>query len=191
MRPLLILLLLTALAWSQDYAGLLKQAQRNDPTTDFSALRQAFSQLPGYNGYASPPELEPMLKALAAPDLEQAGELARAVLSANYLQLDAHYVLLLWARAHTNKAEETHHDFMLRGLSAAIRAGHDGSGPEQAWTALNVGEEYSVCRLAGWRMQSQGLVHQGARAYDRLNVVNSEGKGFSIYFDITGWFGKL
>lgn len=191
MRFLLLLLWLPVAAWGQDYAGLLKRAQSNDPATDFTALRRAYTRQPGYNGYESPAELDAMLRALAAANWGEAEKLARSVLSTSYLQLDAHYVLLLVARRQTNLAEETHHDFMLRGLSKAIRAGHDGSSPEQAWTALNVGEEYSVCRLAGWRMETQGLIHQGARAYDRITVVNSEGKSFPIYFEITDWFGKL
>lgn len=191
MRLLLLLLLLPLAAWGQDYSSLLKQAQRSDPATDFVALRQAFTRQPEYNGYESPRDLEPMLKALAASEWDSAEKLARSVLAASYLQLDAHYVLILVARRRSDKTEESHHDFMLRGLSGAIRGGHDGSSPEQAWNALSVGEEYSVCRLAGWRLQKQGLVHRGPRAYDCLTVVNGEGKTFPVYFDISGWFGKL
>lgn len=191
MRGFLLLLLLSSAGWCQDFASLLKLAQRSDPTTDFVALRQAYAHQPGYNGYESPPQLEPMLKALADSNWDEAERSARSLLGACYLQLDAHYVLLLVARRRADKQAEAHHDFMLRGLSNAIRGGHDGSSPEQAWGALNVAEEYSVCRLAGWRMQTQGLIHQGSRAYDRLTVVNGEGKTFPIYFDITEWFGKL
>ncbi len=174
--------------WAQDYATLLQQAKRCDPATDFTALRQAYTRLPGYNGYDTV-DLAPMLKALAASDWENAEKQARQVLISNYLQLDAHYVLLLISRRKGQKGEL--HDFMLRGLSSAIRAQHDGSSPEQSWNALNVAEEYSVCRLAGWKWQSQGTVSQGARQFDRVMVVNAEGNNFPIYFDITGWFGKL
>lgn len=174
--------------WAQDYTNLLQQAQRCDPATDFAALRQAYTRLPGYNGYDTA-DLAPLLKALAASDWENAEKQARHVLISNYLQLDAHYVLLLISRRKGGKGEV--HDFMLRGLSGAIRGHHDGSSPEQAWNSLNVAEEYSVCRLAGWRWQSQGMVRQGPRQYDRVMVVNAEGKSFPIYFDISGWFGKL
>jgi len=191
MRLLLLLLLVCRPLAAQDYESLLKQAQRGDPATDFSALRRAFTRLPGYNGYESPPQLQDMLKALAASDWGTAENLAHTVLISNYLQLDAHYILLLISRRKADPNGEKLHDFMLRGLSRAIRADHDGSSPEQAWNALNVSEEYSVCRLAGWRMQSQRPVRQGTRQYDRLTVVNAEGKSFPIYFDITEWFGKL
>ncbi|MBX3171003.1 MAG: hypothetical protein KF760_26585 [Candidatus Eremiobacteraeota bacterium] len=102
-----------------------------------------------------------MLKALAASDWPNAEKQARNVLISNYLQLDAHYVLLLISKREGDTAGENLHDFMLRGLSGAIRAGHDGSSPEQSWNALNVSEEYSVCRLAGWKWQRQGIVRQG------------------------------
>lgn len=189
MRPLLLLLMVCGPLWAQDYETLLKQAQRADPATDFAALRQAFTRLPGYNGYESPPA--PMLKALASSDWETAEKQARDTLISNYLQLDAHYILLLIARRKGDATEGKLHDFVLRGLSGAIRANHDGSSPEQAWNALNMSEEYSVCRLAGWKWQSQTIVRQGARQYDRVMVVNAEGKSFPIYFDISAWFGRL
>lgn len=177
-------------ACAQDYQSLLQQAQRGDTATDFTALRRAYTNLPGYNGYAGA-DLAPMLKALAASDWENAEKQARAILISNYLQLDAHYVLLLISRRKGDKQAEELHDFTLRGLSAAIRGGHDGSSPEQAWNALNVAEEYAVCRLAGWRWQSQAMVRQGARQFDRVTVINGEGKSFPLYFEITQWFGKL
>lgn len=180
--------MLTGRLWAQDYDSLLKQARSCDPATDFTALRQAYTRRPGYNGYDTA-DLAPLLKALAASDWENAEKHARQVLISNYLQLDAHYVLLLISRRKGEKGEL--HEFMLRGLSRAIRANHDGSSPEQAWNALDVSEEYSVCRLAGWKWQSQGTVRQGERRYDRVTVTNGEGKSFPIYFDITGWFGKL
>ena len=190
MRRLLLLLLMCKPLWCEDYASLLQQAQRGDPATDFTALRQAYTRQPGYNGYDSA-DLAPMLKALAASDWENAEKQARITLISNYLQLDAHYILLLISKRKGDRRGEDLHDFTLRGLSAAIRGGHDGSSPEQAWNALNVSEEYAVCRLAGWRWQSQGLVRQGARQFDRVMVVNGEGKSFPIYFEITQWFGKL
>lgn len=190
MRRVLLWLMLTGPLLAQDYEGLLKQAQRCDPATDFVALRQAYTRLPGYNGYDSG-DLAPLLKALAASDWPTAEKQARDVLISNYLQLDAHYVLLLISKRKGDRPAENLHEFMLRGLSAAIRTNHDGSSPEQSWNALNVAEEYSVCRLAGWKWQSQGIVRQGTRQYDRVTVVNAEGKSFPVYFDITGWYGKL
>ena len=179
------------MAQDSDYAALLQRAQKSDAQLDFSALRRASTRVPGYNGYSAPAELEPMLTALAASQWETAEKQARAVLDKAYLQLDAHYVLLLISRRKGDKVAEKQHDFMLRGLSNAIRNQHDGSSPEEAWNSLNVTEEFSVCRLAGWRVQSQDLVRRDSRAFDRLVVINGEGKSFPIYFDISAWFGKL
>lgn len=187
----ILLLLLVVPAWAQDYQALLRQAQSGDSATDFTALRLAYTRRPGYNGYETPVELAPMLKALASSDWAAAGRQATPLLISNYLQLDAHYVLLLISKRKGDVRAAKQHDFMLRGLSQAIRAGHDGSSPEQAWKALSVAEEFSVCRLAGWRLKSQEPVHLGPREYDRLTVTNAEGKTFPIYFDITDWFGRL
>lgn len=179
------------LAQDGGYTALLQRAQNTDLQLDFAALRRAYTQEPGYNGYDTPTELDPMLKSLALSQWDAAEQQARAVLKKAYLQLDAHYVLLLISKRKGDKIAEKHHDFMLRGLSSAIRNQHDGSSPEQAWNALNVAEEFSVCRLAGWRVQNQDLVRRDSRAFDRLMVVNREGKSFPIYFDISSWYGKL
>jgi hypothetical protein len=186
---LFLVFLVVCTAWAQDYESLLRQAQRGDPSLDFVALRQAFARRPDYNGYSV--EVDPLLKCLAAQDWAGAEKQARTLLISNYLQLDAHYVLLLISRRKGDKAAEKQHDFMLRGLSLAIRGGHDGSGPEQAWKALDVTEEYAVCRLAGWKVQKQEAVRQGEKRYDRLMVINGAGKTFPIYFDITDWAGRL
>ncbi|MBN9415043.1 hypothetical protein ABS71_14540 [bacterium SCN 62-11] len=190
MRLFLVFLMASAV-WAQDYETLLRQARKGDPATDFTALRAAYTRRPGYNGYETPPQLAPMLKALASSDWAEAEKQAAPLAISNYLQLDAHYVLLLISKRRGDATGEKQHDFMLRGLSSAIRAGHDGSSPEQAWKALSVAEEFSVCRLAGWRLKSQDRVHQGAREFDRVMVTNADGKTFPIYFDITDWFGKL
>lgn len=186
---LFLFLLLAGTAWARDYESLLRQAQRGDPGLDFVALRQAFTRRPDYNGYSV--EVTPLLKALAVQDWVGAEKQARTLLISNYLQLDAHYVLLLISRRRGDKTAERQHDFMLRGLSLAIREGHDGSGPEKAWKALNVAEEYAVCRLAGWKVQKQEPIRKGEGRYDRLTVVNGAGKTFPIYFDITDWAGRL
>ena len=188
---LFCLFALPALAQDSDYAALLQRAQKSDAQLDFTALRQASTRLPGYNGYSTPEELEPMLRALGLSQWDIAEKQARAVLDKAYLQLDAHYVLLLISRRKGDKVAEKQHEFMLRGLSNAIRNKRNGSSPDEAWNSLNVNEEFSVCRLAGWRVQSQDLVRRDSRAFDRIMVVNGEGKSFPIYFDISNWFGKL
>jgi hypothetical protein len=43
----------------------------------------------------------------------------------------------------------------------------------------------------GWTMRGQALMHQGNRAYDRLDIVLSDGTEKSYYFDITEFFGQL
>ena len=188
---LICLLALPALAQDSEYTALLQRAQKADSQLDFTALRRASTRVPGYNGYSTPAELDPMLKALGLSQWDTAEKQAHAVLEKAYLQMDAHYVLLLISKRKGDKVAERQHDYMLRGLSNAIRNKRDGSSPEEAWNALNVTEEFSVCRLAGWRLQSQDLVRRDSRAFDRVMVVNGEGKSFAIYFDISDWFGKL
>lgn len=64
----------------------------------------------------------------------------------------------------------------------AARTEPEGLAAERAW----LHEHYP-----GWRLDSQGLGFDGARALDRLVVVDAEGAKHQVCFDITAWFGKF
>lgn len=50
---------------------------------------------------------------------------------------------------------------------------------------------YVARRLPGWAVCGQALLNPGSRVYDQLDLANAAGQRRSIFFDITGWFGKL
>jgi hypothetical protein len=41
-----------------------------------------------------------------------------------------------------------------------------------------------------WKRTKQSLVHENGRRYDVLEIEH-QGKALTLYFDITGYFGKM
>ena len=192
MRLLLVFLLLVCSVSAQEgeYGVLLQRAKKGDPGLDFVALRAAYAATPGYSGYFAP-DVGPLYRAMRSSDWQALQKEGNALLEACYLDLDAHYGLMVMAEETRNASAQAQHDYMLTGLSKAIRNGHDGSSPEQAWAVLSLGEEYAVCRVAGWKVQEQGLAAKEGKHYDVLTVVDLDGRKFDVYFDITSFYGKF
>jgi hypothetical protein len=42
----------------------------------------------------------------------------------------------------------------------------------------------------GWLHEQQSLIQDNGKVYDRIEIVGPDGIRKTIYFDITGWFGK-
>ena len=192
MRWLLVFLLLVCSVNAQEseYAKLLERAKRGDPNLDFVALRVAYVATPEYCGYFTP-DVSALYSAMRSSDWSAVEKEGNALLEACYLDLDAHYGLMVMAEETNNAAAQAQHDYMLTGLSKSIRNGHDGSSPDQAYAILSVGEEYAVCRVAGWKVQEQGLAAKDGRRYDVLTVIDLDGRKFDVFFDITSFFGKF
>lgn len=55
-----------------------------------------------------------------------------------------------------------------------------------------IAELYWAARaLPGWRKTKQALVRRGGRVYDRILFVSPQSGRQDIYFDVTGFFGKM
>jgi hypothetical protein len=82
---------------------------------------------------------------------------------------------------------------------AATYSGGDGSSLENAVVvhapseSVGVAASYKWIRdhLPGSRVTKQGLVTNGGRAYDSMEVVTESGEKRTIYFDISEYFGKF
>lgn len=68
----------------------------------------------------------------------------------------------------------------------------DGSCPEKAIVARNVGEEYQWMQrhCPGFKPQMQALQHIDGKPYDVLTWRNDRGEQRKVYFDISAFFGR-
>lgn len=58
----------------------------------------------------------------------------------------------------------------------------DGVTAEYAWIDAH---------FPGYRRERQSLIDHGARMYDAIDITTATGEAKTLYFDITGFFGKL
>lgn len=58
----------------------------------------------------------------------------------------------------------------------------NGVAAEHAWLQQN---------MPGWEVTGQSLLTKGRKSYDAMTVRSASGEERTIYFDITGFFGKL
>jgi hypothetical protein len=79
-------------------------------------------------------------------------------------------------------------DFLFRRRSGD----QDGSSPENAIVVGSVAEEYAWMQrhCAGFRPGMQSLQEIGGKPYDVLTWHNAKGEERTVYFDISGFFGR-
>ena len=166
------------------YAQALAAAKAGPPdAVDWQAFRFAYADSAEFDpeGIKVEDAKKAMFAALNAHDAAQAIAQAGKVLADNFADIDAHIVLDL-AYAQTGAAaDEAREHATVLAILRSIRTG-DGASPAQAFTVISVGEEYQVMRAFVMTVQGQALVEADGHSYDRLSVVDGEGKAHTFFF---------
>lgn len=175
------------------YQTLVTKVKNGDTHIDFGALRIAYTQTSQYNPYGKDENVPLMFEALNRQEFSKAIQYAQSVLEKNYVDIDAHYVLLsAYGETGNNERSEFHRSVAM-GLIDSIATG-DGSSPETALKVINVREEYIMLNIAGLEMQKQTLQQFNDKNYDVFDVINREsGQTFTLYFDVSipfEWLNK-
>jgi hypothetical protein len=68
-------------------------------------------------------------------------------------------------------------------MESVLKSG-DGRTPESAYTVISTDEEYAFLGVLGLKMKTQSLIKVKNSSYDLLEVVDKEGNGMKIYFNI-------
>lgn len=76
------------------------------------------------------------------------------------------------------------------GLLQSILASGDGKTAATAWVVIEISEEYALLDHLGFKKDSQALINESGKMYDRFAVKDAAGKSSEVYFDITPFFGK-
>jgi len=78
-------------------------------------------------------------------------------------------------------------------------SGGDGSSVKTAIVIVAPNEDKGVAaeyaylakHFPGYATRSQSLVNQDSKVFDKVDFTTKDGKAMTIYFDITGFFGKF
>ncbi|HWE45867.1 MAG TPA: DUF4919 domain-containing protein [Caulobacteraceae bacterium] len=172
------------------YAGLVARAEAGDPSTDFRALR--FAWLDSAEHRSAPPAgaEKAMRDAAAAADNAKVRDAAEQVISARYVDLEAHMMRRLACVALQESECAEHEHFVEFGLLKSILDSGDGKTAASAWHVASIDEEYFVMHIAQVTLKQQALIQQNGRTYDQLTVTDAKGADKAMWFDITDFFGK-
>ncbi|MCL4239129.1 MAG: DUF4919 domain-containing protein [Anaerolineae bacterium] len=176
-----------------DYDELLAAAQASPAGADFHTLRMAYARSGAYAPYTfNRASVQMLHQALTARDLDAALEAAHDLLSANYLDIEAHMVADYVHTLRGSGEQAAYHRAFAQGLIGAILATGDGRSQDTAFIVLSTAEEYTVLRLLGYQSTMQRLVREDNHAYDVLHGRHTKtGQEVDFYFNIDLPFGWL
>jgi len=163
------------------YQTLLAQAKAAAPYADWQGLRVAFAERPSFKVVGQDTAKGEMFKAVETGDCGKALAEAKAVIAEAFVDADAHLVAAYCDDKLGDSADATWERDVGLGLLKSIETG-DGMTPADAFTVIDVDEEYALMRAKAVKVTSQALVQQGGHAYDALTTVNDKGESATYYF---------
>ena len=167
------------------YDVMVEKAKQKDPSVNFKDLRYAFYESPNYNPYAPMMTYRPLNAAIAQKNYEEALKIAEAVLSKNFVEVNAHMTAQIAYQETGNEEKAKFHSFMVEGLLNSIKSSGDGKSAEKAFEVIAVSEEYGLLRALGLRPIGQALVEKDGHMFDAMTVVDPQtNKETVLYFNI-------
>lgn len=199
MRGLAVFLVLFAAAGiartddAPSYEDLLAKLKAGDTKIDYTALRYAYAETDGYDGYSDGPDgaREGMIEAFNSRNCDKALTYAEAILGEIYIDIDAHFVS---SRCYSEKfdiGKSGFHRAVAGGLESSILASGDGKTPKTAFVVVRISEEYQTLRVLNLRMGGQSLVRAEGHVFDLMQGTDDKGNKVSVYFQIDRVFGSL
>jgi hypothetical protein len=171
------------------YATLLEVASKDINKADFAAIREAYTQSPGYAPYAPPIAIDELREALQAQDWARAGYIAAELLKVDFLQTEIHGALAQVFEQGGRQDVAAWHRAFANGLVNALMNSGDGFSFETAIKVVNVREEYEVLSLLDLSVVDRRLVLYKDRHYDVFLVRDAKGQQATIHFDVEVMIG--
>lgn len=168
-----------------EYEKLLAEAQRSPATSDFLALRQAYTRSPLFNPYLNAANIPMALRrAVQQDDQNLIGAGLQRVLQEDYLDIEAHIVAHNFYRQSGKIAKAEYHAAFARGLLASIMR-VNGRSFEKAFEVISIREEYAVMNALGLRVTMQRKATHIGKNYDILTAQHPQtGEELDFYFNI-------
>ncbi|HET6762355.1 MAG TPA: DUF4919 domain-containing protein [Longimicrobiaceae bacterium] len=166
------------------FAALSARLQQGDTTVDFTAFRMARAHSSAYAPYDAPNAAKHFGAYVQGRRFDALRAAADTVLQADFASIEAH-VMRGYAAAQLGDARAAWlHRAIARGLVRSLEASGDGTR-EHPYVVISVAEEYALVNSRGLQRGEQSLGRCGAVECDVLSVIDADGKGSLLHFDIT------
>ena len=168
---------------SADYFKLLKQAEKQDPKLDFTALRLSYTKTKFYEPYDTP-DFKGMKAAYDAKNWKKTLSISEGILKKNVTNIDAQLYAMLAYKELGNKKKADFHQYMFRGLLHSLLNSGEGDSPREAFVVISIHEEYAVFKAIHVMPGKQKLEQIDGSFYDKWQVKHSRTGDHTLYFNI-------
>ena len=167
------------------YEALLETAKKGEGTIDFGALRFAYFETSDYNPMAGMLAYRSLWGTVSQSNWPEAVKQAEAVLSKNYVDVNAHMVAYVAYRQQGDEEKAKLHRRWADGLLDSIKSGGDGKTPQTAWHVISISEEYAVLRALNLRPVGQALIKADGHSYDEMKTIDPQTSAeVKYYFNV-------
>lgn len=109
---------------------------------------------------------------------------AEMIVAHNMASADGHMLLLLAQQKLGHQDEALKQDAILKAIVKSILDSGDGKSAATAWFTVDPSEEYFLIgAYLGDTPKAQALVNQNGHSYDRMTVVDRDGKEQVLWFN--------
>ena len=179
---------------AKTYAELVTQAETGDAATDFTALRIAYAQSPGYDpyGYASGAKFGELWPAFKAKDCAKVFAVSDEMLKSDYTLASVHIIRSECYRLAGDDQREAREEMIGRGLANSLTASGDGKSTKTAYVVVTMSEERFLLVALGLHEEKQSLIRDGGHVYDLIEGPNEKpGGDASAFFNVDALFAGM
>ena len=166
------------------YDALLEKAKKGEGAVDYTALRFAYFETPGYSPYTGMIDYRALWTRVMQQNWPEAAKQAELVLAKNYVDANAHMVAFIAYREQGDAEKARLHRRWADSLIDSIKSGGDGKTAATAWHVISVSEEYAVLRSLSLRAAGQSLANENGHFYDVLKTVDAKNTEATYYFNV-------
>lgn len=168
------------------YDDLLARLKAGDTAIDYTALRYAYADSPGYDGYNRGPgdARGNMIKTFNGGDCAKALSHAFSILNAIYIDAEAHFVASRCYEKTGETSKAGFHHAIATGLEKSVFASGDGKSSANAFIVVRIAEEYYTLGLMGLQVNQQSLMQADGHSFDLMETTDTRGNSVTIYFQI-------
>ena len=188
---LIAALFLAATSYADEYektcSDILNKVKAGETAVDYAALRLNCARTSWYVKRKQS-KIDEMEKKLYAADSDKdyakVRTLAQSILDINYLNMTAHMMLSPASEALGDSASAERHRDIVIGLLRSIGRSGSGESCREGIVVIDVEEEYFILGVRGWKLKRQQTVSDGDNTCDLMQVVDSDGKERSVFFNV-------
>ena len=169
---------------TKKYEAYKTRVMTGDLSIDWRDFRLAGALGQVSQGFDSQPVHNQFVDDLAARRYEKALAEAQIVIDRNMANGEGHLLAMTVLQKMGRNEEAKKQEAILNAIGKSIMESGDGASAETAWFTVAPSETvFFMTEALGVQIEGQELVHVNGHAYDRLTVLDRQGKRRVVWFN--------